>query len=79
MKYPCIMRDQHSGLYFVAGETGPMSGRHHRSYWRAVLELLTGWQASLGAAAYMKTVGALSPASTSMATTVPVSPRLTSA
>lgn len=40
--YPCIMHDDDSGLYFVAGETGPVSWRYHKRWWRAFFELLTG-------------------------------------
>lgn len=42
MRYPCILRDEDSGLYFVAGETGPSTWRYHASCWRALIEGLIG-------------------------------------
>lgn len=39
MKYPCIMRDDASGFYFVATSTGPLSWKYHRFRWQAALEL----------------------------------------
>jgi hypothetical protein len=41
MKYPCVMHDDESGRYFVAGSTGPVSWRYHRYWWQALLELWT--------------------------------------
>lgn len=47
MTYPCIMRDDSSGLYFVAESTGPRTWRFHRYRWCAWIELLlTGWRNS---------------------------------
>jgi hypothetical protein len=42
MRYPCIMQDDDSGLYFVAESTGPTSWRYHRRWWRAAVELWFG-------------------------------------
>lgn len=42
MKYPCIMQDDDSRLYFVAESTGPRSWRYHRFWLRAWWELVTG-------------------------------------
>jgi len=39
MSYPCIMRDDDSGLYFVAESTGPRSWRYHRFWLLAFVEL----------------------------------------
>jgi hypothetical protein len=36
------MQDDDSGLYFVAEATGPQSWRYHKSWWRALAELLFG-------------------------------------
>lgn len=43
MRYPCILRDEDSGMYFVAESTGPRSWRYHRTWWRALIEYLTGY------------------------------------
>lgn len=41
MRYPCILQDEDSGLYFVAETTGPRSWRYHRSRFTAWLEMVT--------------------------------------
>jgi len=43
MRYPCILRDDESGLYFVAEASGPATWRYYRSWWRALVELVTGY------------------------------------
>jgi hypothetical protein len=39
MTYPCIMRDDETGLWFVAESTGPRSWRYHRWWIMAWWEL----------------------------------------
>jgi hypothetical protein len=42
LKYPCVMRDDDSQLYFVAESTGPRSWIYYRWWLRAWIELHTG-------------------------------------
>jgi hypothetical protein len=46
LTYPCIMQDDESGMYFIAGSTGPRSWRYHHRWWGAWWEMITSyWRA----------------------------------
>lgn len=41
MQYPCLMQDEASQKWFIAGEFGPTTWNYHKYRWAAWLELCT--------------------------------------